>query len=420
MSVVLPQSINYSEMLPSLPEQCIQIPCATNPTNLQTASAGQQIQFDLLNRGFLVPDSMYISYAYTLTSAVSAQMIGCPVYTPFSRLDVQAGSQTIDTINSYNVLMNMMTNLTLSVSDKYGLQSAFGYLGDAGVPTLEQLDGRLCTLNEVGSFSAPLPSVLSNAEKLLPLFAMPQMRVILTVDSIANMFTSAVVPTGFVLSNIELRYKIVDMGSEVENMVRAMGDKVYIKSQSFSCSSTTLAAATASSVELVFNQRYASVKSLFAINGVGTALSNRQFDSVDLTIGTGDYSFIVGGVNYPQKPISARTNRAGALQELRSAVGSIFDRNNSFSINSIEYAYNGGTASACTYNAPGKYYLAVSTEKLNSSSILTGISTQNSPISYRINTGASIGVNASTITLVVNYDALFEVDTVNRQLSVKS
>jgi hypothetical protein len=108
MSIVLPQSVNYSEGLPSLPEQCIQIPVASNPVNGQTFTAGQQIQFDLLNRGFLVPDSISISYTYTATNLVNAELIGCPVYTSFSRLDVQAGSQTIDTINSYNILMNMM------------------------------------------------------------------------------------------------------------------------------------------------------------------------------------------------------------------------------------------------------------------------------------------------------------------------
>jgi len=421
MSIVLPQSVNYSEALPSLPEQTVQIPVASNPVNGQTFTSGQQIQFDLLNRGLLVPDSLCISYTYTTTNLVNAEMIGCPVYTTFSRLDVQAGSQTIDTINSYNILMNMMSNLTLSVSDKYGLQSSFGYFASTGVPSLEQLDGRLLTANETGTFSAPLPCILSNSEKLLPLFAMPQLRIVLTVESIANMFTSTVaLPTAWTLSNVELRYKVVDMGSEVENMIRGMGDKIYIKSQSFSCSSTTLAAATAASVELVFNQRYASVKSLFAINGVGTAGSNKAFDSVDLSVSTGDYQFIIGGVNYPQRPISARTNRASALQELRSAVGSIFDKANSFAINSVEFGYNAGTASACTYNAPGKFYIGTSTERLNSQSILTGISTQNSPISYRINTGGSIGANASTITLVVNYDALFEVDTVNRQLSIKS
>ena len=79
MSVILPNSINYKEGLPALPEGTQQINVSTNPVNGQTFTAGQQIYFDLLNRGFLVPDSMYIAYNYTLTSLAGAEMIGCPV-----------------------------------------------------------------------------------------------------------------------------------------------------------------------------------------------------------------------------------------------------------------------------------------------------------------------------------------------------
>jgi hypothetical protein len=421
MSIVLPTSVNYKESLPTLPEGTQQINVSANPVNGQTFTAGQQIYFDLLNRGFLVPDSMYIAYNYALTSAANAEIIGCPVYTSFSRLDVQIGSQIVDSMLNYNVMMNMLTNLTLSVSEKYGLQSSFGYFKDTAVPTLEQLDGRQCTLNESNDFAGPLPSILSNSEKLIPLFAMPQVRIILTVDSISNMFTSTVVPTGWTLSNVELRYKVIDMGGNVEEIIRGMGEKIYIKSQSFASSTNVLAGGTAAGAyDLIYNQRFASVKSIFAIMGGGAGGSNKQFDSFDLTQGTGDYSFNIGGVQYPQRPLSARVNRSGVMQELRTAVGSIFDKNNSFSINSIEWEYGAGTASNSTYSAPGKFYVGTSTEKLNSNSLLTGISTQNSPISFRINTGVNIGANASTVTLVINYDALIEVDLINRQCSVKA
>ena len=120
MSVILPQSINYQESLPTLPEGTQQINVASSPVNNSTFREGELIIFDLLNRGFLVPDSMYISY---------------------NRLDLQIGSQTVDSMQNYNVMMNMLSNLTLSVSEKYGLQSAFGYNradGSSAVPSLEE------------------------------------------------------------------------------------------------------------------------------------------------------------------------------------------------------------------------------------------------------------------------------------------
>jgi hypothetical protein len=423
MSVVLPQSINYAEGLPSLPDATTQIPIAASPVNGAVFAPGSQVQFDLVNRGFLVPDSMYLSYNGTMTmTANQTNLIGCPVYTPINRLDVQIGSQTVDTIQNYNNVMNMLSNTTLDVAQKFGLQSAFGYNNNTtAAPSLDLLDGRDFAA-AAGTFtwnvSAPLMSVLSNAERLLPLFAMPQVRITLTIEAITNMFYSAGTVSAVALSNLELRYKVVDMGGAVEQMVLSMGDKIYVKSQSFSSSSNSLASGSTGYIELIYNQRYASVKSLFAINGCTAATSlNKAFDSVDITTNNGEYSFSVGGVIYPQRALSSLVNRAGILQELRSAMGSVYDRNNAFAISSVEFLYNSG--STTTVAAPGKFYIGTSVEKLNSDSLLTGISTQNSPISYRISTGTATA-QVHTITLVVNYDALFEIDTVNRQTALKA
>lgn len=425
MALVLPASVDYKQSLPALPDAAQQIPIAASPVNGTSFSAGQQIQFDLLNRGFLVPDSMYISYSWSVTKGAAAQdaagFRGTPVYSTFNRLDVQIGSQVVDTIQQYGLVMHLLVNTQLDVAQKYGLQTAYGYASDANaVPTLETLDGRglpAAAQAYTGSFSAPLVSMLSNCEKLIPLFAMPQVRITLTMDSIANTFnTIANGVSAFSISNVELRYKVVDMGGAVENIVLGMGDKLYIKSQSFSCASQTLPATIGYS-ELVYNQRYASVKSLFAVNG--SASVNGFYDSIDLTSNTGEYSFMVGGVLYPQKPISAATAKAQALMELKSAVGSIFDKSNNMSINTVEFSYVANPAPTTTLFAPAKYFIGVSTEKLNSESLLTGISTQNSPISYRISTGSNT-TNASTVSLIVNYDALLEIDTMTRQASVKA
>lgn len=426
MALVLPASVDYKQSLPALPDAAQQIPVAASPVNGSSFSAGQQIQFDLLNRGFLVPDSMYLSYSWSVTKGGALDDVaffrGTPVYSTFNRLDVQVGSQIVDTIQSYGIVMNLLVNTQLDVAQKYGIQSCYGYGNADGtsVPSLEQLDGRGLPVSTSanGSFSAPLVSLLSNSEKLLPLFAMPQIRVILTMDSLANTFnTVANGVTAYTISNVELRYKIVDMGGAIENLVLSMDNKLYIKSQSFSCATQTLPVTTGYS-ELVFNQRFASVKSLYAINGGSDAARNGAYDSLDLTSNNGDYSFMIGGVLYPQKPINTATAKAQALMELKSAAGSIYDKSNNMSINSIEFGYT-ATSASTTRVAMGKFYVGTSTEKLNSESLLTGVSTQNSPISYRINTGTST-TNASPISLIVNYDALIEVDTMTRQASVKA
>lgn len=419
----LPNTVNYQEQLQSLPKntQCINI--ATAPSNGSSFVSGNQIFFDVVNRGFLDPQSMYLSYTYTLAGGLSAEIIGTPVYQAFNRCEVSIGSINIDQIQNYNLVMNTIINNTFSVSEKYGQQIGMGYFRSdvsGGVPTLEQLDGHLCiSATETGTFTAPLMTIFSSAEKLIPLFAMGAVRITLTMDAIANIFTTTVVPTGYTLTNMVLRYKVIDFGPDVEQAIRMSNPNgLTIKTQSFSSASTTLAANTTGYNELIYNMRYSSIKALIAVNGNATAASNKQFDSVDLTSSNGDYSFSVNGVIYPQKPLNTKTNKTEILQELRSAFGSIFDKNNSCSINSLEYSYQ-TTQATSTYQTPAKFYVGTSLEKMNHHSLLTGVSSADSPISYRINTGTSIGTSNSTVSLIVNYDALIIVDPNTKQTVVK-
>jgi len=281
----LPSAINYGQGMSALPENTRVIDVAINPTSGSSFTSGSQISFDLISRGFLIPDSLFLAYKGTVASAGNAQMRGCPAYSSFNNLTVQVGSQTIDSQNSYNAVMTMLTNLTLSVSEKYGLMSAYAYGSSDPTATvaLEDLDGALLVgVAQALTFAVPLTCVLSNCEKLLPLFAMPQVRVNLTVDSISNIFTSAVVPTAWTLSNLTLHYKVIVFGDEVENMVRSMGPVLSIKSQSFGASSQTLTSGASGSQELIYNMRYASCKSVFCLNGTSATTSGTFFDSCNL------------------------------------------------------------------------------------------------------------------------------------------
>ena len=416
----LPNAINYSQGMPALPENSRVIDVAANPTSGSSFTPGSQITFDLISRGFIIPDSLFLAYNGTCVSAGNAEMKGCPGYASFNNLTVQVGSQTIDSQNSYNAVMTMLSNLTLSQSEKYGLQSAYGYGSTAVAASvaLEDLDGALfVSATQANTFAVPLTCVLSNADKLLPLFTMPQVRINLTVDSIANIFTSTVVPTAWTLNNLTLHYKVIDFGPEVEQMVRGMGPVLSIKSQSFAASSQTLTSGSSGSQELVYNMRYASCKSVFCLNGSSTAGGNTFFDSVNL-LPNSTYSWSVAGIQYPQRPIDSAV-RAQALMYLKAAVGSVYDRTNSHSINKYEFSFDGVAAAGITYKIPAKYILATSLEKLDSG-MLTGISTQNSPISYRISLGSGSTAANSTITLIMNYDAVFEIDLVNNQVVLRT
>ena len=415
----LPYSMDYTQQHLSLPDNIVSTNITLSPVNGSTFAPSSVIQFDFLNRGFIDPQTIFLRYKWALTSAAGAQMIGTPVYTPFVRLETLIGSTVVESQNQYNQNCHLLTQLTTSVSAKYGLQSAYGYTGNGAVASLSEMDGRVMTLDETGSFSGMLPGLLSNSEKMIPAFAMSQIRVQLTMDSLANMFAvlaTPINPTAFVLSNVELCYTMVDAGPAVENMVRSLGT-FYIKSQSLANSSVTLANGTTGSISLVYNQRLASVKSAFVLFTGTSALSlNKWGDFYDPTQSNGELNINVGGIQYPQRPLSTLSNKNGILQFLRNATGSIYDKSNELSINALEW--NRSVTVASTTAEPSKFIFGINLEKIHTPALLTGISTQNSAITVQLSTSTAT-VMAHTVNLVLAFDALIEIDTNTRMVSVK-
>ena len=384
MSIVLPKELRYSDTLPSLPAGVQNLEQYLSPVNGSTfscATAGTVVQWDLPARGYLVPDSVYIKYKYNVnTGTAESKIKGTPVYAPIQKVETIFGSQTVESINNYNVVQNMIVNTTMNVAQKYGLQSSYGWRTDNDVvPSMESFDGRHCEAVESGSFAAPFSCILSNADKLVPLGMMPTVRIQLTLDSVNNIFgnvsaaiaanadngipfaAAVIIPTDYVLSEFQLCYTMIDFGADVDNIVRGMGEKLLIKSQSFTNSTSTLAQGTNGSVELVYSQRLASVKSLFLHNS-STSI-NGIFDSFEITT-AGDYQFNVAGKYFPPRPINASAGKNGILMELKKAMGSLFDKHNNFSINAIEFNRQLGTAS--TLYAPSKCYIGCNTEVMHS------------------------------------------------------
>lgn len=414
----IPHSMDYSQKIDALPE-CNNYEVTLVPTTGAGSYApGSTIRFDFQQRGFIDPSSIVLRYKYTITAAIGAEMIATPAFTPFLRLETFIGSQNVESINQYNQVAGFLwANTNMDVAMKYGQQSAFGYNNNTTVPTLETLDGRICALNEVGTFSCPLVGLLASSSKLIPAFAMPQLSVQLTMDSIANMFTTNVVPTVFVISNIEIAYNLLDFGREMEQMVLSM-PRLFLKCNSYSNSSASVANGTNGSISLVYNQRLSSIKAAFILP-TGQASTNKWGDSFDCTSSNGEYSLIVGGVSYPQRPLSTLNNKTYVLQELRKAIGEIYDKSNNMAINGLEFNIVG--AGATTYITPAKFIIGIPLEKLHiptDQAILTGISSNNSSITVNISTSTAVA-QATTVNLILNYDAIIEVDTANRNATIR-
>tara|TARA_B110000285_G_scaffold9347_1_gene9455 strand:- start:1455 stop:2729 length:1275 start_codon:yes stop_codon:yes gene_type:complete len=423
MSLSVPREVDYSQRPTALPPNTINTDVVVAPSNGSSfGNDGDIIQFTLPSRGFLIPSTMYLRYKCAVVGATAAsKMRGTPFYTPFSRSQVSIGASVVESLEGYNQLANILVNTKMDFAEKSGLAFPLGLIDYTTTPTSANLNGRVMSTatGETFDMAGALGNILSNSDLLVPLGACPSVQIQLTMDALANMFTDANA-TGITLSNLELCFQSVEFGAEIDPMILSMTDgegNILIKSQSFTSSSQVLPVQSGQT-ELVYNQRLSSIKSLIAnFNGAGGCV-NDWADSVDVTNGLGDYQFLIASRPYPVRPLSVLQNKGGVYQELAdcwSMAHSLYSSKLAITPKEFNVQENGAT----TYDSPAKFYVAQNCEKLSSSAMLTGVSSQLSPISLRVNFGGTAAGNAHTTTLICCYDAIMVINPLARQVQVR-
>ena len=429
----LPNQVNYSEPLLMLPENTTNFLACAQTVNASTFLPGTLGMVDLaVNRGFLDPASLSIRYKVTTTNTTGqSKIVGTPAYTFISKVVTYVNSQTVETISNYNTVANLHVNLSMGVSEKIGQMYSLGYVNAGSTSTAvtnELPDGRLCVATGESFFlSAPLIGLLGGSEKLIPLMLLQNIRLEFTfanaADVVSNLTGDSTTSAGFTytISNFEVVYNVIDFGAEVQRQIIAENPKIRIKSSSYNTSIATLASGATGNQNLLYNLRYASIKSCF-LNFGGTSATvsaNKNMDSFDITSGNGDYSLSIAGTSYPQKALSTLNSKASIFNELRRAMGSLFGNNVALSINTTEFSKT--DAVATSYDIPAKFWVGFNLQKLTvpSKAFFTGVSTANAPITAIINCNTAT-TQAYNVMLIANYDLIIDIDVQSKQCTIVS
>jgi hypothetical protein len=285
------------------------------------------------------------------------------------------------------------------------------------------MDGRTLTASttESNTFSGPLVCMLSNSEKMIPSYLCNNIRLLFTIDSLANMYASTAVPSAFAITNFEVVYNMISM-PDVESHVMNSQIPFSIKSNSYATSSYPLpSTAGAANITLPFSISYSSIRAAyFHFCGLSVNQVNGYFDSTDptnpnFTNNTGGGAFQIGisGQILPQKALNSLDNKAGILTELYRTQQSIYN-SQSMSINTLEFFSNTNTATTAV--APGKFILGFNLNVVSYNNIFSGLNTNNTPVNLLINSNtAMIG---HTVILNANYDCLLQFDPSTKQIMV--
>ena len=444
----LPKEVEYNRPHASVSPETNSINVIVRPANGQTFSAGGDvIQFDLPARSFLSPSSLVLRGVITTRSHTAGDknfLLGaCPGSSWIQRVETQVAGQTIESINQYNQLYNMLVNTKMGFSERFALQTEFA-TGGGGADGLGNNNptttagifsyalGTQAADSKVG-FAIPLGCMLSNCTNFVPLGMMGAVRVSITTDQLAN-FTfqegggSGNALTTFSVGSLELAFDMVDFGRSFDSVVGSMADadgNINLKTSSWNNSSLSIGTLGAgSSSENIYNVRLSSIKSLILQGGgiAATHVNGAKFDAVATAGTTGSTQFVVASQVYPQTPL-AESNQALMMSELRQALGEAHDLYGT-KLSIVDKQFNAnksvaGVGGTSTVGQPATHFVGINTEKISTNQLLmSGISSQLSPISVRIQNSQAVGT-ASVLTLMVLYDAIISINLPTRQVQTR-
>jgi hypothetical protein len=174
----LPKEINYSKQS-SLPRGTSTLSAVIAPANGSTFGESQLITFNLPNRSYLVPSSIYLRYKITFAGQTTTNGYvrgSFPSYTPFVRLETIIGSSTVESISNYNQLTQMLLTCKVNYGQKVGLAANMGVGNTNGFA--EGANGFTfsnCNSHDILSTtesyfnSIPINCLFANADTLVPL-----------------------------------------------------------------------------------------------------------------------------------------------------------------------------------------------------------------------------------------------------------
>jgi len=436
----LPKEVEYNRPHASVSPDTTSLNVIVRPSNGQVFQPGGDIiTFDLPSRAFMNPASLVLRgvMSSTVNAANDANIVlsAAPGAAWIQRVETQISGQTVESINAYGQLYNLLVNTKLGFSERMAMQTEL-MTGSAATPATSIVVPAAGNLNSyllptatgtfANSFAIPLGCLLSNCTNYVPLGMMGGVRISITTDQLPNFATVAAGGT-LTFGSLELAFDMVDFGRGFDAVVGSMADSdgnINLKSSSWNVSSHTLGALAAGTTqENIYNVRLSSIKSLIVqAGGIGNQVNGSKYDAMAIQGPGGSTQMVVASQVYPQTPIS-ETNQAAVMSELRQALGEAHDPLGSkMSIQNLVFdanlARNQSTGTS-TAPLPSAHFVGVNTEKVSSNQLLmSGISSQLSPISVRLNYSAAVNAGV-LLTLFVLYDAILSINLPTRQVQTR-
>ena len=442
-------------------------PTAANSVVADTPFISSQIIFDLpagANPSQFLDTRMttlnFDALFETTTAGVAGTMVGTFLRGGgFSWIDsirvVAQNGNIIEQIDEFGLVNNMLCGLQMNNSVRDSLAVQYGFNSSTGISNQgheimclsQTYPTAAVTTKERHSYSFPLASGVLGvlADKFLSIGRTSRIQLIIQTAQIfpisctvgATAYTTAPV-VKVTLGNFSLNCEYIDIGLSALKMLDAASPDgiLYNHGTTYRTTSSTLPA-VAGSVSILAGLRASSIKSLFCIfndlGAISTAnSSNGKYDSKNPNLTS--ININLGGLKYPQYPVTPLLSPAITMSELQKAIGSFNNAAYQSSIPTANYcklsaggtgqALNNGQTQVWEWNTGtsndqlAQFYFGVNLEVVSKKNILSGLNATSSPIFIEMNTAAA-PTNSHTVYTIAMIDHILVHDTKTGDISVR-
>ena len=387
---------------------------------------GDTIIINIPTRNNLVMNTAdsYLKFNFQITSAAAAsyaRLDACGIHSIFQRLRVFHGSNLLQDIDSYGLLVKMLFDTQVSrdsLLDKYNVTSGtrFGLVNDNANPDdttgVKHVNSGESILSNIASgtsstaqtYCINLVSLLGTlgTSNYLPLFACTSAPIRLELQLASSMnnvlVSTPTAPTLVPLSNVEYIGNFIELSDQAMSIIESSLDgqplQYVVPDYRNYQYSFAIANNTNTQVNMPIPAKFSSLKSLFVMMRPNYQTVT-YFPCSTCKIGISDYQFRVGSQLMPTKAVSTTTEM---FCELMKAVGSMSDLNYSPSLNKA--IYNTDTNTAVTTNilinqtSSGGFYIGIDLENYAAApkdTIFTGYNSNTDDIFAVINFSGTAG-----------------------------
>jgi len=335
-----------------------------SPVNGQNFSAGQTVNIDLpsnLAATYINWNQCYLKFKVSATT--NALTLDKAASCFISRVQcMTAGAQIFD-CPSWNVLMNVLLDTDSGPAYKAGYGNIL--MGTQGSnPAGEVL---AAGAGNARVFCVPFtlhPFGMSTPHRLMPLSSSAPVQFKLTLASIQEAGYAATAPTALTFEEVELVCVFTELSAAAEQQVMQMnGGQFNILANSWQAISTSMEASSTAVTSNV-GISVSSLERVLVVHRPNTSLTGQAYYSQSNRISNGlsEWSVLINGEQYPQRPIKVEGKGAECISEYLLSDHSLvnFDKQSSFNV-AVAFdtaSYNGLDAASVGKVAPTPYTLS--------------------------------------------------------------